>query len=165
MTAAHVHVGPFARLRPGTRLATGAKVGNFVETKKAIVGAGSKINHLSYVGDAELGAGVNVGAGTITCNYDGVSKHETVLGSGVFIGSDTQLVAPVRVGDGAFIGSGTVIVAPAEVADGGVTGAGAVVRRHSRVGSHETWVGVPARRLRKAGDRDPQARDGGDGDA
>ncbi len=102
-------VGPFARLRPGTRLAANAKVGNFVETKKAIVGEGSKINHLSYVGDATLGAGVNVGAGTITCNYDGVNKHQTVIGDRVFVGSNTSLVAPVTVSEGATIGAGSTI--------------------------------------------------------
>jgi bifunctional UDP-N-acetylglucosamine pyrophosphorylase/glucosamine-1-phosphate N-acetyltransferase len=102
-------VGPFAHLRPGTHLSRKVKVGNFVETKKATIGEGSKASHLSYLGDAELGAGVNVGAGTITCNYDGRSKHRTVLEDGVFIGSDTQLVAPVRVGKGAYIGAGSTI--------------------------------------------------------
>lgn len=102
-------VGPFARLRPGTELAKGAKVGNFVETKKAVVGEGSKINHLSYVGDAFLGRNVNVGAGTITCNYDGVNKHQTRLGDNVFVGSNTALVAPVSVADGATIGAGSTI--------------------------------------------------------
>ncbi|MBS8239967.1 UDP-N-acetylglucosamine diphosphorylase/glucosamine-1-phosphate N-acetyltransferase [Marinobacter lipolyticus] len=102
-------IGPFARLRPGTRLADHTKVGNFVETKKAVVGEGSKINHLSYVGDASLGRNVNVGAGTITCNYDGVNKHQTVLGDGVFVGSNTSLVAPVTVAEGATIGAGSTI--------------------------------------------------------
>ncbi|MCG7599656.1 bifunctional UDP-N-acetylglucosamine diphosphorylase/glucosamine-1-phosphate N-acetyltransferase GlmU [Halomonas sp. McH1-25] len=102
-------VGPFARLRPGTQLARQAKVGNFVETKNARVGEGSKINHLSYVGDARLGRDVNVGAGTITCNYDGTNKHHTEIGDGAFIGSNTALVAPVRVGDGATIGAGSTI--------------------------------------------------------
>ncbi len=102
-------VGPFARLRQGTHLGEGAKVGNFVETKQAHVGPGSKINHLSYVGDAELGAGVNIGAGTITCNYDGVNKHKTVIGDGAFIGSNTSLVAPVVVGGGATVGAGSTI--------------------------------------------------------
>jgi bifunctional UDP-N-acetylglucosamine pyrophosphorylase / glucosamine-1-phosphate N-acetyltransferase len=104
-----VHIGPFARLRPGTELGARAKVGNFVETKKAVVGEGSKVNHLSYVGDARLGNGVNVGAGTITCNYDGVNKHLTVIGDGAFIGSNSALVAPVTVGEGATIGAGSVI--------------------------------------------------------
>lgn len=107
--AADLHIGPFARLRPGTELAEGAKVGNFVETKKARVGKGSKINHLSYIGDATLGEDVNVGAGTITCNYDGVNKHQTVIGDKAFIGSNSALVAPVSIGEGATIGAGSVI--------------------------------------------------------
>jgi len=102
-------IGPYARLRPGTQLGDRTKVGNFVETKKAIVAEGSKINHLSYVGDAELGENVNVGAGTITCNYDGVNKSKTELGNGVFVGSNTSLVAPVKIGDEATIGAGSVI--------------------------------------------------------
>ncbi|GGE63357.1 bifunctional protein GlmU [Streptosporangium jomthongense] len=102
-------VGPFARLRPGTQLAANTKVGNFVETKKSVVGEGSKINHLSYVGDATLGTDVNVGAGTITCNYDGVNKYQTVLGDGVFVGSNSSLVAPVTVAAGATIGAGSTI--------------------------------------------------------
>ncbi len=102
-------IGPFARLRPGTRLARGTHIGNFVEIKKSIVGEGSKINHLSYVGDSEVGGGVNIGAGTITCNYDGVNKFKTVIEDGAFIGSDTQLVAPVRVGRSATIGAGSTI--------------------------------------------------------
>ena len=104
-------IGPFARLRPGTVLDEGVHLGNFVETKKTRIKKGSKANHLSYLGDAEIGAGVNVGAGTITCNYDGVNKHTTVLGDGVFIGSDTQLVAPVKVGAGAYVGAGTTVTA------------------------------------------------------
>ena len=103
------NVGPYAHLRPGTKLGTDVKVGNFVETKKAVFGAGAKASHLSYIGDAEIGADVNIGAGTITCNYDGVNKHKTVLEDGVFIGSDTQLVAPVRVGRGAYVGAGSTI--------------------------------------------------------
>ncbi len=103
------HVGPFARLRPGTVLDEGVHVGNFVETKKAHLRKGTKAGHLAYLGDADIGPGCNIGAGTITCNYDGVNKHETILGSNVFIGSDTQLVAPVRIGDGAFIGAGSTI--------------------------------------------------------
>ena len=102
-------IGPFSRLRPGTELAEGVHLGNFVETKKARIGKGSKANHLAYLGDAAIGAGVNVGAGTITCNYDGVNKHLTELGDGVFIGSDTQLVAPVKVGAGAYVGAGTTV--------------------------------------------------------
>jgi bifunctional UDP-N-acetylglucosamine pyrophosphorylase/glucosamine-1-phosphate N-acetyltransferase len=102
-------IGPFARLRPGTELAAGVHVGNFVETKKARIGRGSKANHLSYLGDAEIGAGANIGAGTITCNYDGVNKFTTTIGDGAFIGSNTALVAPVTVGDDATIGAGSVI--------------------------------------------------------
>lgn len=102
-------VGPYAHLRPGTQLGRKVKVGNFVETKKAVFGAGAKASHLSYIGDAEVGADVNIGAGTITCNYDGKKKHKTVLEDGVFIGSDTQLVAPVRVGKGAYVGAGSTI--------------------------------------------------------
>jgi bifunctional UDP-N-acetylglucosamine pyrophosphorylase/glucosamine-1-phosphate N-acetyltransferase len=102
-------VGPYAHLRPGTHLGPHVKVGNFVETKKARFGANAKASHLSYIGDAEVGADVNIGAGTITCNYDGVNKHKTILEDGVFIGSDTQLVAPVRVGKGAYVGAGSTI--------------------------------------------------------
>ena len=102
-------VGPYARLRPGTRLAEGVKVGNFVEIKAATVEKGAKVNHLSYIGDARIGEGANIGAGTITCNYDGAAKHRTDIGSNAFIGSNTALVAPVSIGDGAYIGSGSVI--------------------------------------------------------
>jgi bifunctional UDP-N-acetylglucosamine pyrophosphorylase/glucosamine-1-phosphate N-acetyltransferase len=102
-------VGPFAHLRPGSVLGARSKVGNFVETKKSVLGEGSKASHLTYLGDAEIGAGVNVGAGTITCNYDGEKKHPTRLGDGVFIGSGTQLVAPVTVGRGAYVGAGAAI--------------------------------------------------------
>lgn len=110
-------VGPFARLRPGTKLADSTKVGNFVETKKADVGEGSKINHLSYVGDAILGRNVNVGAGTITCNYDGVNKYKTVLGDGVFVGSNTSLVAPVSLADNVTIGAGSTITRNVEAGE------------------------------------------------
>ena len=102
-------VGPFAHLRPGSTLAADVRVGNFVELKKSRLGTGTKASHLSYLGDAEIGAGTNIGAGTITCNYDGEVKHRTRLGSRVFIGSDTQLVAPVTVGDGAYVGAGTTV--------------------------------------------------------
>ncbi|HVS03541.1 MAG TPA: bifunctional UDP-N-acetylglucosamine diphosphorylase/glucosamine-1-phosphate N-acetyltransferase GlmU [Thermoanaerobaculia bacterium] len=102
-------VGPFARLRPGAELATGARVGNFVEVKNSRLGAGSKANHLAYVGDAEVGDGANIGAGAVTCNYDGERKHRTEIGAGAFVGSDTMLVAPVRVGEGATTGAGSVI--------------------------------------------------------
>lgn len=102
-------IGPFARLRPGPQIADGVQIGNFVEIKKSDIGAGAKINHLSYVGDATVGKNVNIGAGTITCNYDGANKHRTVIGDGAFIGSDTQLVAPVTIGEGATIGAGSTI--------------------------------------------------------
>lgn len=102
-------VGPYARLRPGTRLGQGSHVGNFVEIKNTVLGAASKANHLAYVGDATVGERVNIGAGTITCNYDGVNKHQTIIEDDVFVGSDTQLVAPVRIGRGATIGAGTTL--------------------------------------------------------
>jgi bifunctional UDP-N-acetylglucosamine pyrophosphorylase/glucosamine-1-phosphate N-acetyltransferase len=102
-------VGPFAHLRAGSDVREGARVGNFVEMKKTVLGAGSKAGHLSYLGDATIGANVNIGAGTITCNYDGARKNQTVIGDGAFIGSDTQLIAPVTVGNGAYVGSGTTI--------------------------------------------------------
>jgi bifunctional UDP-N-acetylglucosamine pyrophosphorylase/glucosamine-1-phosphate N-acetyltransferase len=106
---ADAHVGPFARLRPGATLHTAAKVGNFVEVKKAVLREGAKVNHLSYIGDADIGRGVNVGAGTITCNYDGANKHQTVIGEYAFIGSGTNLVAPVIIEAGATIGAGSTI--------------------------------------------------------
>src|SRR5499426_3861727 len=102
-------VGPYARLRPGARLHEHVHVGNFVEIKEAVIEAGAKANHLSYIGDATVGAGANVGAGTITCNYDGVAKHRTEIGKNAFIGSNSALVAPVKIGDGAYVGSGSVI--------------------------------------------------------
>lgn len=102
-------IGPYARLRPGSQLAEEAHIGNFVEIKNSEVGHGSKINHLSYVGDSTVGKNVNIGAGTITCNYDGVNKHRTIIGDNAFIGSDSQLVAPVKVGEGATIGAGSTI--------------------------------------------------------
>jgi bifunctional UDP-N-acetylglucosamine pyrophosphorylase / glucosamine-1-phosphate N-acetyltransferase len=102
-------IGPYARLRPGTLLGDGVRIGNFVETKAATLGAGAKVNHLSYVGDATVGAAANIGAGTITCNYDGFSKHRTEIGEGAFVGTNSSLVAPVKIGKGAYIGSGSVI--------------------------------------------------------
>jgi len=102
-------IGPFARLRPGTQLANKTKIGNFVETKKAVLGEGSKVNHLSYIGDAQLGANVNVGAGTITCNYDGANKFVTTMGDNVFIGSNSTLVAPVEIETDGFVGAGSVV--------------------------------------------------------
>lgn len=107
--AASAVIGPFARLRPGTEIGTNAKVGNFVEIKKADIADGAKVNHLSYIGDASVGAKTNIGAGTITCNYDGYGKHKTTIGANAFIGSNSALVAPVTIGDGAYVGSGSVI--------------------------------------------------------
>ena len=107
-------IGPFARIRPGTRLADRTKVGNFVELKKAEVGEGAKVNHLSYIGDSEVGARSNIGAGTITCNYDGFGKYRTVIGEGAFIGSNSALVAPVTIGAGAIVGAGSVITQDVE---------------------------------------------------
>ncbi|WP_339843849.1 bifunctional UDP-N-acetylglucosamine diphosphorylase/glucosamine-1-phosphate N-acetyltransferase GlmU [uncultured Halopseudomonas sp.] len=124
-------IGPYARLRPGTVLGRGAKVGNFVETKKADIGAGSKINHLSYVGDAVVGEQVNIGAGTITCNYDGVNKFVTQIGDNVFIGSNTSLVAPLSVGAGATTGAGSTITQDVP--------AGALAVGRSRQRSIENW--------------------------
>ena len=105
----NINIGPFARLRPGTILKTGSKVGNFVEVKKSVVGYGSKLNHLSYVGDTNLGKKVNIGAGTITCNYDGLKKNKTTIQDGVFVGSNTSLVAPVKIEKKSVIGAGSVI--------------------------------------------------------
>jgi len=102
-------LGPYAHLRPGSEIGEGAHLGNFVETKKVKMGKGSKANHLSYLGDAVIGAGVNVGAGAITCNYDGKHKHTTTIGDGVFVGSDSTLVAPLTVGSGAYIAAGSCI--------------------------------------------------------
>src|SRR3954463_3594745 len=111
---AKANIGPFARIRPGTRLGDKTKVGNFVELKKAEIGEGAKLNHLSYVGDSEVGAGANIGVGTITCNYDGFGKYRTVIGAGAFIGSNPALVAPVTIGEGAVVGAGSVITQDVE---------------------------------------------------
>lgn len=121
-------VGPYARLRPGTVLGEGAKVGNFVETKKAVLGPGAKANHLTYLGDAEVGAGANIGAGTITCNYDGYFKYGTKIGEGAFIGSNSALVAPVAVGAGAIVGAGSVVTRDVEADALCLTRAGQVAK-------------------------------------
>lgn len=139
----HAQVGPFAYLRPGTRLGRGAKVGSFVEVKKSLVGPGSKVPHLSYVGDATIGAGVNVGAGTITCNYDGERKHRTVIEDEAFIGSDTMLVAPVRVGRGAYTAAGSAITRDVPA------GALAVERNEQRI--VEGWATRPRGKPRAGG--------------
>ena len=112
-TGSDCEIGPFARLRPGAELANNVKIGNFVEVKKSTINDGSKVNHLTYIGDAVIGTGVNVGAGTITCNYDGANKHKTIIGDDVFIGSGVELVAPVEIGKGATIGAGSTISKPA----------------------------------------------------
>ena len=104
-----VNIGPYARIRPGTTLEEGAKIGNFVEVKKSIIGKKSKVNHLSYVGDSEIGKDVNIGAGTITCNYDGVKKHKTKIKNNVFVGSNSSLIAPVTINENSIIGAGSVI--------------------------------------------------------
>jgi bifunctional UDP-N-acetylglucosamine pyrophosphorylase/glucosamine-1-phosphate N-acetyltransferase len=127
----HCEVGPFAHLRAGTVLEDGAEIGNFVEAKKTRMGAGAKAKHLTYLGDATIGAKANIGAGTITANYDGVHKHET------------------RIGARAFIGSGSVLVAPSQVGDDAMTGAGAIVTRGTTIGASEIWVGVPAKKLKQ----------------
>jgi bifunctional UDP-N-acetylglucosamine pyrophosphorylase/glucosamine-1-phosphate N-acetyltransferase len=107
--ADRAEIGPFARLRPGSHIGEGAKVGNFVETKNTTLGPGAKVSHLSYLGDTSIGAAANIGAGTITCNYDGFGKYQTQIGAGAFIGSNTALVAPVSVGDGAIVAAGSTI--------------------------------------------------------
>ncbi|MEH6663001.1 MAG: DapH/DapD/GlmU-related protein, partial [Parasphingorhabdus sp.] len=113
----NTNVGPFARLRPGAVMEEGSKVGNFVEMKKAILGKGAKANHLTYLGDAEVGEGANIGAGTITCNYDGYFKYKTVIGKGAFIGSNSALVAPVTIGDGAIVGAGATVTKDVSAGD------------------------------------------------
>src|SRR5262245_30364685 len=141
LEGAHVgkgaRVGPFARLRPGADLAEDVHVGNFVEVKAATIEKGAKANHLSYIGDARVGEGANVGAGTITCNYDGVAKHRTDIGKGAFIGSNSALVAPIKVGDGAYIGTGTVVTKDVP--------AGALAVARARQAVKEGW----AKRLRQ----------------
>jgi bifunctional UDP-N-acetylglucosamine pyrophosphorylase/glucosamine-1-phosphate N-acetyltransferase len=112
--AANCVLGPFAHLRQGTRLEEGVKIGNFVETKKAVLGRGSKANHLAYLGDASLGEDCNVGAGTITCNYDGINKHPTIIGDDVFVGTNSTLVAPLEIGSGAFIAAGSTVTMKVE---------------------------------------------------
>ncbi|MBN4058125.1 bifunctional UDP-N-acetylglucosamine diphosphorylase/glucosamine-1-phosphate N-acetyltransferase GlmU [Mariprofundus ferrooxydans] len=121
-------VGPFARLRPGARLDEKVKIGNFVEVKQSVLGKGSKVNHLSYIGDTMMGEDCNIGAGTITCNYDGANKHQTIIGDGVFVGSDTKLIAPVQVGSGATIGAGSIITK--QVQEDGLTLSARPEQRH-----------------------------------
>jgi bifunctional UDP-N-acetylglucosamine pyrophosphorylase/glucosamine-1-phosphate N-acetyltransferase len=134
-------LGPYAHLRPESKIGEGAHVGNFCETKKVTLGRGSKANHLAYLGDAVIGDGVNVGAGVITCNYDGVHKHTTIIGDGVFVGSDSTLVAPVNIGDGAYVGAGSCITQAVP--------AGALALGRSRQVNKEGWA--EAKRGRKPG--------------
>ena len=136
-------VGPFARLRPGAEIGPGARIGNFVEVKNAVLEEGAKVNHLSYVGDAHVGAGANIGAGTITCNYDGFDKHRTLIGEGAFIGSNSSLIAPVKIGKGAYVGSGSAI--SKNVADDALA-----VTRASQEERPEWAAKVRARRNRKS---------------
>jgi bifunctional UDP-N-acetylglucosamine pyrophosphorylase/glucosamine-1-phosphate N-acetyltransferase len=141
LEGAHVgkgaRVGPYARLRPGARLEADVHIGNFVEVKEATIETGAKANHLAYIGDARVGAGANIGAGTITCNYDGVAKHRTDIGKGAFIGTNSSLVAPVKIGDNAYIGSGSVITKDVP--------AGALAIARARQAIKEGW----AKRLRQ----------------
>jgi bifunctional UDP-N-acetylglucosamine pyrophosphorylase/glucosamine-1-phosphate N-acetyltransferase len=130
--AAGAQLGPYAHLRPGSEIGEGAHVGNFVETKKTRMGRGAKANHLTYLGDSDIGAGVNVGAGTITCNFDGTNKHMTVIEEDAFIGSDSTLVAPVRVGKGAYVAAGSTITEDVP--------AGALALGRSRQTTKEGWA-------------------------
>lgn len=131
VTEGAVMIGPFARLRPGTVLADGVHIGNFVETKEAVLGVGTKANHLTYLGDTVIGSGTNIGAGTITCNYDGINKFTTTIGDNVFVGSNSALVAPITLGDGATLGAGTVLVSDAP--------AGKLTVARARQNTIENW--------------------------
>jgi bifunctional UDP-N-acetylglucosamine pyrophosphorylase/glucosamine-1-phosphate N-acetyltransferase len=130
--AAGAKIGPFAHLRPGSEIGEEAHVGNFVETKKARLGKGAKANHLAYLGDSDIGEGTNIGAGVITCNYDGVNKHQTKIGKGCFVGSDSTLVAPVTIEDGAFVGAGSCITRDVP--------AGALAVARGRQVNRDGWV-------------------------
>jgi bifunctional UDP-N-acetylglucosamine pyrophosphorylase/glucosamine-1-phosphate N-acetyltransferase len=143
-----VTVGPFAHLRNGAELRAKAKVGNFVELKKTVLGPGSKASHLAYLGDATIGEKVNIGAGTITCNYDGVNKNQTVIEDGAFIGSDSQLIAPVTIGKGAYVGSGSTVRANVP--------AGALAVSAGKQRTIENWVSD--RKKREGGTRDQEPR-------
>ena len=134
-------VGPFARLRPGARLGAKSRVGNFVEVKAAEIGEGAKANHLAYIGDGSVGDGANIGAGTIFCNYDGENKHRTEVGKGAFIGSNSALVAPVKIGDDAYVGSGSVITENVP--------AGALALGRGRQVNKPDWAARKASRLRQ----------------
>ena len=145
---AGAQIGPFARLRPGTALAAGVKIGNFVETKAATIERGAKVNHLSYIGNSRVGEKANVGAGTITCNYDGFAKHQTDIGAGVFVGSNSALVAPVKIGDRAYIGSGSVITADVP-ADALAVGRGRQVVKEGWALRLREFKGVPVPAAKK----------------
>jgi bifunctional UDP-N-acetylglucosamine pyrophosphorylase/glucosamine-1-phosphate N-acetyltransferase len=136
-------VGPFSRLRPGADIRSGAHIGNFVEVKNSVVREGAKANHLTYLGDASIGRGANIGAGTITCNYDGAAKHQTTIGDRVFIGSDTALVAPVRVGEGAYVAAGSTLTenVPAD----------ALAIARGRQSNKPGWAAARRRELARAG--------------
>jgi bifunctional UDP-N-acetylglucosamine pyrophosphorylase/glucosamine-1-phosphate N-acetyltransferase len=140
-------VGPFSRLRPGSEIGEEAHVGNFVETKKARLGRGAKANHLTYLGDAEVGARANIGAGTITCNYDGEKKHRTTIGEGAFVGSDSILVAPIEIGAGAYLAAGSTLTEPVP--------AGALAFGRARQVTKEGWVA--ARKAAKQKEREAAA--------
>jgi bifunctional UDP-N-acetylglucosamine pyrophosphorylase/glucosamine-1-phosphate N-acetyltransferase len=157
VVAEKVSVGPHARLRPGAVLAAGCRVGNFVEVKNADIGEGAKVNHLSYVGDASVGPRANVGAGTITCNYDGFGKHKTVIGADAFIGSNSALVAPITIGDGALVGAGAVVVkdVPADaiaVARGTQSNIEGAARRYRSKAARKAGKELPARDLTPDGE-------------
>jgi bifunctional UDP-N-acetylglucosamine pyrophosphorylase/glucosamine-1-phosphate N-acetyltransferase len=141
--AARAILGPFSRVRPGSEIGEEAHVGNFVETKKTVLGKGAKANHLAYLGDATVGAGANIGAGTITCNYDGEKKHPTRIGAGAFVGSDSILVAPLEIGDGAYVGAGSVITKPVP--------AGALALGRAQQVTKEGWVADRAARKQMKG--------------
>jgi bifunctional UDP-N-acetylglucosamine pyrophosphorylase/glucosamine-1-phosphate N-acetyltransferase len=136
--SAGAKIGPFAHLRPGSEIGEEAHIGNFVETKKARLGKGAKANHLAYLGDSEVGEGSNIGAGVITCNYDGVNKHRTTIGKGCFVGSDSTLVAPVRLEDGSYVGAGSCITKDVP--------AGALAVGRARQVTREGWVAVRKQR-------------------
>jgi bifunctional UDP-N-acetylglucosamine pyrophosphorylase/glucosamine-1-phosphate N-acetyltransferase len=141
--AAGAKIGPFAHLRPGSEIGEEAHVGNFVETKNARLGKGAKANHLAYLGDAEIGEGSNIGAGVITCNYDGVNKHRTTIGNGCFVGSDSTLVAPVTLQDGAYVGAGSCITKDVP--------AGALAVGRARQVTKEGWVAARRKPVGKQG--------------
>ncbi|HRK68294.1 MAG TPA: DapH/DapD/GlmU-related protein, partial [Hyphomonas sp.] len=150
VVGAECEIGPYARLRPGTVLAKGVKIGNFVETKNTEMGEGAKANHLAYLGDGRIGADANIGAGTIFCNYDGFEKHQTSIGEGAFVGSNSAIVAPVSIGDGAYVGSGSVITK--DVPDDAL----AVARGHQM--TREGWA--KTFRTRKASEKASKKKKG-----